>query len=159
MVSGTNYPEELNWHLEPLKHDLLLERGRPAQAGLLSCRVEPMGEIPEVCGSLDEVTVLWSGMILSIPRRVCAATGCAALHVFHQVPVGLIGPTVFMGQGNTVFIMQGKKRSRNFSWAKLDIVVSRTLVGIGCGGLRCQWQQQGVCRGVLGLSCSAPAQP
>lgn len=110
-----------------------------------------MGEIPEVCGSLDEVTVLWSGMILSIPRRVCAATGCAALHVFHQVLVGLIGPTVF--------IMQGKKRSRNFSWAKLDIVVSRTLVGIGCDGLRCQWQQQSVCRGVLGLSCSAPAQP
>lgn len=74
-------------------------------------------------------------------------------------PSGVDWPTVFMGQGNTVFIMQGKKRSRNFSWAKLDIVVSRTLVGIGCDGLRCQWQQQGVCRGVLGLSCSAPAQP
>lgn len=59
---------------------------------LLSCRVEPPGETHGMCGSLDKVTVVVKNDLA--PWRVCAATGCAGLHVLQQPLSHFLPPLV-----------------------------------------------------------------
>lgn len=61
-----------NGDLEPLKHDLLLERDKIKQD--LSCRVEPESEIPEEPGSLSVTAVVRDELQwFCVPRRACWA--------------------------------------------------------------------------------------
>lgn len=75
-----------------------------------------MGEIPEVCGSLDKVTVLWSGMILSVFLCPGGFVLPWAVQVFmHHVLMGLGWPHSVYGAGKYSVCYAGGKNSQETS--------------------------------------------
>lgn len=66
-------------------------------------------------GQSDSAVVRGDPQRVSVPRRVRAATGCAGLHVLHQVLMGLGWPHGVYGAGKYSVYYAGGKNSQETS--------------------------------------------
>lgn len=86
-------------------------------------------------GQSDRAVVRSDPQCVSVPRRVRAATGCAGLHVFHQVLMGLGWPHSVSRAGKHSVYYAGEKKGQEISagqnptllspgpWLELAVVV------------------------------------